>query len=124
VSPQRIQLRRVKGWRKPDGAVVVSRPTKWGNPLRIVPERDERGRQWYRVARPDGTGPAYVGLDVARHFAARFFEWDLLNGRFPDYPGVDVIRAELAGLDLCCWCPLGQPCHAATLLALANSGEA
>jgi hypothetical protein len=31
--PERIQLRRVKGWRKPEGAIVVSRPSKWGNPF-------------------------------------------------------------------------------------------
>lgn len=31
--PERIQLQRTKGWRKPEGAVVVARPTKWGNPF-------------------------------------------------------------------------------------------
>lgn len=35
-DPKRIQLRRTKGWRKPDGAVVVARPSKFGNPFRIV----------------------------------------------------------------------------------------
>lgn len=28
--------------------------------------------------------------------------------------------AELRGLNLACWCPLDQPCHADTLLELAN----
>ena len=28
---------------------------------------------------------------------------------------------ELAGRDLMCWCPEGQPCHADVLLAIANS---
>lgn len=32
--PDRIQLRRVKGWRKPEGVIVVARPTRWGNPFR------------------------------------------------------------------------------------------
>lgn len=31
------------------------------------------------------------------------------------------IRAELAGRDLACWCPLTGPCHADVLLWLANS---
>ena len=31
-----MQLRRTKGWRLPDGAVVVARPTRWGNPFRVV----------------------------------------------------------------------------------------
>ena len=24
-----------KGWRKPEGAIVVARPSRWGNPFRI-----------------------------------------------------------------------------------------
>lgn len=32
--PQRIQRKRVKGWRMPEGAVYVGRPTEWGNPWR------------------------------------------------------------------------------------------
>lgn len=31
----------------------------------------------------------------------------------------DRLRAELAGRDLACWCPLDQPCHADVLLVLA-----
>lgn len=31
--PARVQLRRVAGWRKPPNTVVVSRPTRWGNPF-------------------------------------------------------------------------------------------
>ena len=36
VTPQRIQLKRTKGWRKPEGSIVVSRPSKWGNPYKSV----------------------------------------------------------------------------------------
>ena len=32
--------------------------------------------------------------------------------------------AELRGKNLACWCPLDRPCHADTLLALANTKEA
>lgn len=32
-APKRIRLRRVKGWTKPEGAVVVGRPSCWGNPF-------------------------------------------------------------------------------------------
>jgi hypothetical protein len=31
--PKRIQRKRTKGWKMPDGAVYVGRPTIWGNPL-------------------------------------------------------------------------------------------
>lgn len=62
----------------------------------------------------------------ARHFAAWYFEADLLNGRYPNYPSLTEIRAELAGHDLACWCPLEDehghrvPCHADILLEIAN----
>src|ERR1035437_1021501 len=31
TKPKRIQRRRTKGWRMPEGAIYVGRPTKWGN---------------------------------------------------------------------------------------------
>ena len=33
---KRIQRKRTKGWRMPDNAVYVGRPSKWGNPLKLV----------------------------------------------------------------------------------------
>lgn len=35
-SPKRIQRRRTAGWRLPDGAVIVDRTSKWGNPFTIA----------------------------------------------------------------------------------------
>lgn len=32
MTPQRIQLKRTKGWRMPENTVKVDRTTKWGNP--------------------------------------------------------------------------------------------
>jgi len=32
-TPKRIQRRRTKGWRKPEGAVNVTRPGPYGNPF-------------------------------------------------------------------------------------------
>lgn len=37
-AAQRVQLRRTKGYRKPAGAVIVARPSKWGNPFRLGDE--------------------------------------------------------------------------------------
>jgi hypothetical protein len=89
--PERIQLRRSKGWRKPEGAVVVTRPSRWGNPFRI-----EEGRS-------------------AAHAVERYRLWLLDQPEF-----VAQVRAELAGRDLACWCRLGAPCHAEVLLEVAN----
>jgi hypothetical protein len=64
-KPQRIKLHRTKGWTKPADAVVVARPTKWGNPfqyrdrsrglVRYGPKHLERfGRAWDYEGRCSG----------------------------------------------------------------------
>lgn len=107
-EPRRVRLSRARGWRKPEGTVVVSRPSRWGNPYRIVtPERvrHDDGRDWRH---PDGR---------ARAEAVAMYRADLLAGRLPF--SVHDVRSELAGHDLACWCPLDQPCHADVLLEVA-----
>jgi hypothetical protein len=124
--PKRIQRRRTKGWRMPEGAVYVGRPTKWGNPWRIVPVRDH----WFpwgdaadvihektdssigrfeRITRVLGTGAPY--------WACHAYRRDLTEELRA------AARRELAGRDLACWCPLDQPCHADVLLELANGAK-
>ena len=44
------------------------------------------------------------------------------GGYFASVTPADI-RANLAGHDLMCWCPLDQPCHADVLLELANQAE-
>ena len=34
-APKRIQRKRAKDWRMPEGAVNVTRPSEWSNPFRI-----------------------------------------------------------------------------------------
>jgi hypothetical protein len=94
--PNRIQLRRSKGWRKPEGAVVVARPSRWGNPHRIDAPTVAAHR---------------VSVDAYRA--------DLLAGRLE--VTVDDVRQELAGRDLACWCRADLPCHADVLLEVANA---
>lgn len=38
--PKRIQRKRMKGWKMPEGAVYVGRPTKWANPCKMRHEGD------------------------------------------------------------------------------------
>ena len=38
--PERIQLRRTKGWRMPPNTVKVDRTTRWGNPFTISDAKD------------------------------------------------------------------------------------
>lgn len=111
-APARIQRRRTKGWRAPDRAVYVGRPSKWGNPF-----------------------PAYDPSEKERATATLLFANLLATRASGDgehlmpYPSDAEIREHLAGRDLMCWCPPpepGQPdhCHAAVLLRVANGDEA
>lgn len=113
--PKRIQRKRAAGWRMPEGAIYVGRPTKWGNPFQAG---GVAHRRLVGVITPMSiTGPGR---------AARFYrQWvtdpyaAFITGQRRLTPG--EIRAELAGRDLVCWCPLDQPCHADVLLEIANS---
>ena len=132
MSPVRIQRQRTKGWRAPlcscgcgKPAIYVGRPGAWGNPYRPVRLAD---RSW--VAEDDngeqnpGDGPIGNGFwptredaigDCLRLFVEVEIGYGLLN--------LPMIRTELAGHDLMCWCPLDQPCHADVLLDLAAGKE-
>ncbi len=91
--PRRLQRSRRKGARLPAGTVVVSRPTKWGNPHPLALGRGE---------------------------AVRRYRDDLLSGRLR--VSVDDVRRELSGRDLACYCPLHEACHADVLIEIANLG--
>ena len=105
---ERIQLHRTYGWRKPDGAIVVSRPSRWGNP--------------YGIADVVRRFPSLTEREAAA-YAVNQFRYDL-RSEHPSYPSDEEIRAELGGHDLCCWCPPDYPCHADVLLEIANSEPA
>lgn len=102
---RRIQLRRTKGWRKPANTVVVSRPSRWGNPYR-----------------PTFAGHV-TGDPLCVMLAVQKFQHELWAGHL----GVTIadVKRELRGKNLACWCPLPGPgqrdlCHASVLLELAN----
>jgi hypothetical protein len=150
AEPHRIQRRRTKGWRMPDGSVYVGRPTKWGNAFAY-----ETGRGLARVPAIDGTPWEYEGRISAAgtrhsyqhpdgtwtHHAIRYMTRaecvqmyrQALTAPTPQIHvwlhderrcmTVADVRAALAGRDLCCWCPLDQPCHADVLLEIANQPE-
>jgi Domain of unknown function (DUF4326) len=113
--PDRIQLKRTKGWRLPAGAVNVARPTVWGNPWR-------EGTTGWSIL-PGGVIDR-SGKTLTRQDAVDSYR----NSVMADPERVEQVRRELGGKDLACWCKLpaaGEPdiCHAAVLLALANGWE-
>jgi hypothetical protein len=112
-APKRIQLRRTKGWRKPAGVVVVSRPSKWGNPWKVY----RRAGSWGVLGRGDWTSSEEWTKADAASYAVELFRSLHPGTTYADHD----IRNALAGRDLACWCPLNQPCHADVLLEVANS---
>ena len=115
TTPKRIQLSRKAGWRLPANTVVVSRPSKWGNPY--TPAN-------YSVItdlKTFATRPATVAECVDLYRRELTCTEDCPPEEHGWTQGLDL--RELRGKDLACWCPIGpdQPCHAAVLLELANS---
>lgn len=99
-TPRRIQRKRAKGWRMPEGAVYIGRPTVWQNPF---------GPRGSAASIPCDDPAEAVRLHremVAEECTAR--------RRVPNY-----IMA-LRGKTLACWCREDQPCHGDILLRLAN----
>lgn len=45
---KRIQRKRTKGWKMPENTVYVGRPTKWGNPLKLVGDMIYINASWRR----------------------------------------------------------------------------
>ena len=106
--PVRIQRKRTKGWKMPEGAVVCTRPGRWGNA--------------YTVKECGSRQSAVTCFRVSRSTMPSERE---------------AIRRELRGKDLVCWChlcprhqsgkPWNQscadcdPCHVDILLEIANA---
>lgn len=105
--PQRIQRRRVKGWRMPSNAVYVGRGSRWGNPWRV----GELGPRVEGTAA--GDREYYLDPLLAVGAFARLIVPEQL-AVVPDW------LEPLRGKDLVCWCRLDAPCHADVLLRLAN----
>lgn len=105
--PARIQRSRAAGWRKPEGARVVTRPGPWGNPFAIGTP--------VRLVLPGGRLNAAERL-VTRDEAVASFRYML----HADTDLTQRVCAELAGRDLCCWCALDAACHGDVLRQYAN----
>ena len=116
IAPKRVQMSRKHPWRAehPD-AVIVARPSRWGNPYEVVKQFGEWG------VRPPGhplIEPMTASLtkaEAARHAVAFY--------RSSAVWRADEIRAALAGRDLACWCKPGDPCHGDVLLEIANEAR-
>ena len=117
-QPHRLQRRRTRGWRMPEGAVSVCRPGKFGNPftkeaaIESGYATEETWREFVVECFRDWIGPSQSGRDW----------W---QGAESDRRRKAIIEGlpELRGKNLVCWCSPDQPCHASVLLEIANSPD-
>ena len=107
VKPKRIQRKRTKGYRLPDGTICCTRPGKWGNQFPVG--------MWFKKVSPDwyvwtcGDSPHFGdqqvrdlahSLELWREYVRARVKWDrqwlepLRNAKF-----------------LACWCRETATCH-------------
>jgi hypothetical protein len=112
--PVRHQIRRVKGYRFPAGAKAVHRGTGFGNPFRVGVHGTaaECVRRHFRLV--------MVGMICAcpAETPAKGREHMEEQRRHLEYVKANIHK--LRGKDLACFCPIDSPCHADTLMRLAN----
>lgn len=120
IRPARVKLARTKGFRLQQhapGAIVVRRPTRYGNPFHVAEAMED--------------DPALTAVQARERCTNLFDLWLDGDVELTD-PDRVVQRAwildhlgELAGHPLACSCPLPEPgepdwCHAVVLLRRAN----
>jgi hypothetical protein len=136
--PERIQRKRTKGWRMPEGAVYVGRPTIFGNPFSAYKcdccgywdVKDDNDvtylvdHQYVRQPAVRADRTTWTTKHQATRESVRLYNDELtywVGGRMGWDPSFREAVESLRGKDLACWCPLDQPCHADVLLALAST---
>lgn len=102
--PLRIQRRRTKGYRMPEGAVYCGRPTEWGNPF-------ETAAQYRELAE------AIIGISGQ----SEFHETDLRSFAIVHNAMANIHK--LRGRQCACWCGLEEECHVDVLCEIANRDE-
>lgn len=117
---KRIQRKRIKGFKLPPNTICVNRPLKFGNPFKIVFEKNKwSGYSGWAVYEGEILRRGYypwkkeAAEAAVEEFSEYIREWRYLNSP------TDKLE-ELRGKNLACFCPLNQPCHADILLELAN----
>jgi hypothetical protein len=121
VHPVRLQRSRAKGSKlvSPNGLpiVYVGRPSMWGNQYAVKRKGlclyvgSFFGKRFEILKRCSSE-------NEARKLCVSLFRDDLLSGK-SDLT-IEQVRVLLRNSNLSCWCRLGDPCHADTLLCVAR----
>lgn len=107
MKPHRLRLSRQKGFRLSRTAVIVARPTPWGNPFKVgVHGTAERCVELYRILL---SGHVCISQGA-----------ELVDAQIATKDFISRNLSKLRGKNLACWCRLDKPCHADVLLEVAN----
>ena len=130
--PERIQRQRTAGWKMPEGAISVARPSRYGNPFRVICTATVAGPPWTVIKDWDRGIGAAMPFDAvflsssspsfAMEQAVELYE-TLLTVRQRDWEPARFEKwiSGARGRDLACFCPLDRPCHVDVLLRVANA---
>lgn len=113
--PKRVQLKRTAGYRKPAGAVVITRPGLYGNPY---PVGMRLGDMPFEVVRQSGLWGLRPNIKINGAMAVALF-----RAHLELYPEAAKLARNLRGRDVACWCELSKPCHGDVWLEYANKEE-
>lgn len=112
MKPERIQRKRIKGYRLAPNTVCVTRPGTYGNPY-----YPGSGLGYGRI-NVDGKP---VSWDISDpRVQVMFFKWRMNDMKKHQPNEYEAYIAPLRGKNLACWCRIGEPCHGDVLLELAN----
>lgn len=105
----------------PENTVYVGRPTKWGNPYKMVGdmiyEYKDRGVLDPWVFHSMGEEPGVKNSRATAEKVVQLYRGWLIK----QLAGGQLNLREVRGKNLACFCKEGEPCHADALLHAANS---
>jgi hypothetical protein len=116
--PIRVQRKQAKGYKMPINTKSVTRPHKFGNPYKIGMNNvwDIKDRE---------TGKSLKDILIAKNGENKYHTVEDTLLAFCEKIKASaamqrVIKRELFGKNLACFCPISSPCHADILLEVAN----
>jgi Domain of unknown function (DUF4326) len=110
-GPRRIQLKRERGWRMPPNTVRVDRTSRFGNPFSV---------DRYGPEEAVALHGSWITGGMSDEYILKLYPPLIGNHLVSRRKSMVGLLPMLTGKDLACWCPLDCPCHADTLLDLAN----
>lgn len=135
MKPKRLQRSRSKGYKMPKRAIYVGRPSKWGNPFKLIGDMIycDALDTWHNNYNPwvlydkriyskkEGIKRVIELCDdwIHQRLQITHYTYMCVAKRCPFT--IEDIKRELKGKDLVCWCPKNQDCHSRILIEIANN---